>query len=128
MFTPEYCKGTHLREKPRKFYILTFLITHVALIFTIEKMYNTVIQVRFAHKLPMFYMLLFPGKQLQTVDIPAKRTTSCCFGGKNLDELFVTCGVQGSTEEERKEYPMTGSVFRVTGLGVRGRPSNVYEG
>lgn len=68
------------------------------------------------------------GKQLKTVDIPAIRTTSCCFGGKNFDELYVTCGVQGSTEEEREKYPMTGSVFRVTGLGVRGRPANVYEG
>lgn len=73
-------------------------------------------------------MFNLAGKQLKTVDIPARRTTSCCFGGKNFDELYVTCGVQGSTKGEREKYPMTGSVFRVTGLRVRGRPANVYEG
>ncbi|XP_033737415.1 regucalcin-like [Pecten maximus] len=68
------------------------------------------------------------GKKLRTVQIPAMRTTSCCFGGKNLDELYVTCAKQGATDEELAAYPMTGSIFRVTGLGTKGLPANVYEG
>lgn len=68
------------------------------------------------------------GKELQQVKIPAKRTTSCCFGGDNLDELYVTCGKFGMTEEEFKnEQPLAGSVFKVTGLGVKGKPMFCYE-
>lgn len=61
------------------------------------------------------------GKQLQTVNFPAKRITSCCFGGPNYDELYVTCAKTGLSEEEfLTKQPLAGSVFKVTGLGVRG--------
>ena len=62
------------------------------------------------------------------VDIPATKVTSCCWGGKHFDELFVTCCKFPSTEEELTKYPDTGSVFRVTGLGVKGLPAPIYEG
>ncbi|PVD23868.1 hypothetical protein C0Q70_17142 [Pomacea canaliculata] len=68
------------------------------------------------------------GKTLQCVKIPAKQTTSVCWGGKNLDELYVTCGRLVKPEEYYlKEEPLAGSVFRVTGLGAKGRPANVFE-
>ena len=60
--------------------------------------------------------------------MPGWRITSCCFGGKNYDELYVTCSRYGSKEEELKKYPLSGSVFRVTGLGVKGYPPMIYEG
>ncbi|XP_074643128.1 regucalcin-like [Tubulanus polymorphus] len=69
------------------------------------------------------------GKLLRTVKIPAKRTTSCCFGGPNYDELFVTSSRLGYTEEEfNKSDPLAGSLFKITGLGVHGFKPNVYEG
>lgn len=68
------------------------------------------------------------GEMLRKIEIPCKRTTSCCFGGKNLDELFVTTSEAGSTEEERKKYPDSGKVFRVKGLGVKGHPAIVFKG
>ncbi|XP_033737410.1 regucalcin-like [Pecten maximus] len=68
------------------------------------------------------------GKMLRKIEIPCKRTTSCCFGGENLDELYVTTAQAGSTEEEREAFPASGSVFRVTGLGVKGHPANVFNG
>ncbi|XP_076087238.1 regucalcin-like isoform X2 [Mytilus galloprovincialis] len=68
------------------------------------------------------------GKQLQSIDFPAKRISSCCFGGPNYDELFVTCGRTAAPEEELKEFPLSGSLFRVTGLGVKGLKPSVYEG
>lgn len=67
------------------------------------------------------------GKTLQKVDIPAKQTTSVCWGGKNLDELYVTCARIFSDEEFQRQ-PLAGSVFKVTGLGVKGTPAYVYEG
>ncbi|XP_048763828.1 regucalcin-like [Ostrea edulis] len=69
------------------------------------------------------------GKQLQSVNIPsAARITSCCFGGKNLDELYVTCSAHEVTEEEFQKFPLSGSVFRVTGLGVKGFKAHIYDG
>jgi sugar lactone lactonase YvrE len=63
------------------------------------------------------------------VNIPsAARITSCCFGGKNLDELYVTCSAHGVSEEEFKKFPLSGSLFRVTGLGVKGFKAHTYEG
>jgi len=69
------------------------------------------------------------GKTLQKIDIPAKQTTSVCWGGKNLDELYVTCARVYLTDEEfRTQQPLAGSVFKVTGTGCKGRPAYVYEG
>lgn len=68
------------------------------------------------------------GEPMQSVEFPATRITSCCFGGKGLDELYVTTSAYEATEEEMKEFPLSGSLFRVKGLGVKGFPANVYEG
>ena len=56
------------------------------------------------------------------------RITSCCFGGKNYDEMFVTCAVAGANETELKAFPETGSVFKVTGLGAKGAPAFDFAG
>ncbi|XP_076441516.1 regucalcin-like [Babylonia areolata] len=69
------------------------------------------------------------GKTLQKIEIPAKQTTSVCWGGRNLDELYVTTArVNMSEEEIRREQPLAGSVFKVLGTGSRGCPAYVYEG
>lgn len=68
------------------------------------------------------------GEELQSVEFPATRITSCCFGGPDLDELYVTTSIHEAPEEEIKEYPLAGTLFRVKGLGVKGYPANVYEG
>ncbi|XP_074660764.1 regucalcin-like [Tubulanus polymorphus] len=67
------------------------------------------------------------GKLLCTVKIPALRTASCCFGGPNYDELFVTSSGH-TAEESKKTDPLAGSLFKITGLGVHGFKPNVYEG
>ncbi|XP_033737419.1 regucalcin-like [Pecten maximus] len=74
------------------------------------------------------------GNELRVIEIPSKRTTSCCFGGDNFDDLYVTsCAKHVSVEELTlsevlKEEPLAGSVFRVTGLGVRGQAASKYTG
>ena len=49
------------------------------------------------------------------------------WGGRNLDELYVTSARLFSDEEFRNQ-PLAGSLFKVTGLGARGTPAYVYEG
>ncbi|CAM4186656.1 SMP-30/gluconolactonase/LRE family protein [Lederbergia lenta] len=53
------------------------------------------------------------GKQLDEVRVPCSNVTSCTFGGKDLNELFITTARQGLDEEELRKQPHAGGVFRV---------------
>eukprot|EP00058_Branchiostoma_floridae_P026162 XP_002611652.1 hypothetical protein BRAFLDRAFT_63672 [Branchiostoma floridae] len=68
------------------------------------------------------------GTHLRTVKVPADQTTSCCFGGPNLDILYVTTASVGLSAEEVQQKPLSGCVFQVTGLGARGTPGLCYNG
>ena len=67
------------------------------------------------------------GKKLAYVPIPAKCVTSCCFGGPNYDKLFVTSGTMYNDESDLQQYPHSGAVFVVEGLGVHGLPPQKYK-
>ncbi|XP_056647342.1 regucalcin-like [Diorhabda sublineata] len=56
------------------------------------------------------------GNILRTIKIPADQITSVSFGGPNLDELYVTSG--SIIDRSFGQWP--GSIFRVTGLNVKG--------
>ncbi|XP_077959676.1 regucalcin isoform X2 [Gasterosteus aculeatus] len=59
------------------------------------------------------------GVRLQTVSLPVTKTTSCCFGGPDYSDLYVTSACLGLNESGRRQQPLAGSTFRVTGLGVK---------
>ncbi|XP_071496446.1 regucalcin-like [Diadema antillarum] len=67
------------------------------------------------------------GEKLRTVNLPVTIITSCCWGGAGLDELYVTTGKVTLTEEELKKQDKAGSLFRVTGLGVKGVKGQPYK-
>ncbi|KJF16814.1 SMP-30/gluconolactonase/LRE family protein [Acidithrix ferrooxidans] len=54
-------------------------------------------------------------------------TTSCCFGGENLEKLYVTSGAFLIPTDQRQDYPTAGSIF-VLEPGVQGLPSVAYSG
>jgi len=66
------------------------------------------------------------GKLLQELKFPATNITSVAFGGKNLDELYVTCSKHNCPNPDSQ--PLAGSIFRVTELGVKGRAPNNFKG
>ncbi|XP_034722186.1 regucalcin-like, partial [Etheostoma cragini] len=68
------------------------------------------------------------GVCLRSVSLPVMKTTSCCFGGPRYTDLYVTSASLGLDQSERREQPLAGHTFRVTGLGVKGRPSNSFSG
>lgn len=68
------------------------------------------------------------GVRLQTVSLPVTKTTSCCFGGPDYSDLYVTSASVGLDQSDRRAQPLAGGIFRVTGLGVKGRPSNSFSG
>jgi sugar lactone lactonase YvrE len=68
------------------------------------------------------------GAVMHTVRCPGSlNTSSCAFGGPELDELFVTTSTQGMSPEQRAAYPHSGQLFRVK-LPVRGVPSYEFAG
>ena len=53
------------------------------------------------------------GKIERVVYLPVQRPTSCTFGGRDLDQLFITSAWTGFTEAERQEQPLAGDLFMV---------------
>ncbi|XP_050428358.1 regucalcin-like isoform X2 [Adelges cooleyi] len=63
------------------------------------------------------------GKLLGKLKLKAQYISSVTFGGPKLDKLYVTTLSRGVTSEQFNEYPMSGKVLEVTGLGVKGLPN-----
>lgn len=68
------------------------------------------------------------GVRLQTVRLPVQRTTSCCFGGVDYSDLYVTSGYVGMDESDMARQPQAGCIFKISGLGVKGIPSTTFAG
>ena len=66
------------------------------------------------------------GKVLQKIEVPAHNVTSCAFGGKNLDTLFITTASIDMTDEEKQQFPLAGSLFKVV-PGVKGVNSSFFK-
>ena len=60
---------------------------------------------------------------LQKIGIPCRKATSCCFGGEQLDELYVTTDSRG---ENLEKYPLSGHVFKFK-TESRGLSVNTYR-
>ena len=63
----------------------------------------------------------------RTVALPVQKPTSCMFGGRDLDTLFVTSAVWDLTPEALAEQPQAGGLFAVD-VGVRGVPEPRFAG
>jgi sugar lactone lactonase YvrE len=68
------------------------------------------------------------GSKERTIAIPAPNVTCCCFGGANLDTLYITTARVGLSDEQLASAPLAGGLFTVTGLGVHGKPTHRFKG
>lgn len=68
------------------------------------------------------------GSLLTTVELPVRRPTSCAFGGRERDTLFVTTARDQVDAAADNGHRDSGRVFSITGLGVRGLPCQPYRG
>ncbi len=66
------------------------------------------------------------GQIVDRVACPVSQPSSCCFGGKEMDQLFITSARQGLTEQQIQREPLAGSVF-VARPGLRGLPVNTFQ-
>lgn len=68
------------------------------------------------------------GRVDRVIRLPVRRPSMCCFGGDNLDVLYVTTSSINLTDDERPGQPLAGMLLAIHGLGVRGLPEPCFEG
>ena len=59
--------------------------------------------------------------------MPVKNITMVCFGGEDLDTLYITTGNEGLSLAELQETPLAGALF-VTDPGVKGLLDPKFKG
>lgn len=67
------------------------------------------------------------GEVYAEVRMPVARPSSCMFGGRDLDELYVTTIDDGLLPEEKAKQPMAGDLFMIK-TDVRGLPEPDFAG
>ena len=72
------------------------------------------------------YRITPEGRIDMTVDMPVERPSKPMFGGAHLDVLFVTS--LGVGLSEGRAQPEAGSLFAVTGLGIKGLTQTRFRG
>lgn len=68
------------------------------------------------------------GQEMLRIKMPVPRPTSCCFGGANLDTLYVTSASVRLNEQALASAPLSGSLFSIRIPGVRGLPETTFAG
>ncbi|PFD42043.1 SMP-30/gluconolaconase/LRE domain protein [Bacillus cereus] len=66
------------------------------------------------------------GEKILSIPIPALYVTSCTFGGSNLTDLYITTARTRMTDEELKQYPHAGGIFRIQ-TNVKGCPTYSFR-
>jgi sugar lactone lactonase YvrE len=67
------------------------------------------------------------GKCVTRVFLPAYNVTSCCFGGKEWDVLYVTSAKVETDTHLLGKYPQSGQTF-ILNPGIHGLPTNFVKG
>jgi sugar lactone lactonase YvrE len=67
------------------------------------------------------------GEKLKSILLPVSRVTSCCFGGKNLDDLYITSASTGLSDDQLKKEPLAGSLFVIKNTGFNGLPAFEFD-
>jgi sugar lactone lactonase YvrE len=67
------------------------------------------------------------GELEREVNLPVSKVTSCCFGGQDLADLYITSASIDLSPEQRTEQPHAGGLF-VCRPGVTGQPTYAYGG
>lgn len=63
----------------------------------------------------------------EVVAMPTSKVASCCFGGADLSDLYVTTASVEMSDADRAIDPHAGGVFRLS-PGVRGLPTTPFAG
>ncbi|HPJ02070.1 MAG TPA: SMP-30/gluconolactonase/LRE family protein [Candidatus Limiplasma sp.] len=64
------------------------------------------------------------GECIGMLPVPASKVTSCCFGGENLDTLYITTAREGA---DLNAEPLAGGIFKAN-VGASGYEAFAYRG
>jgi len=64
---------------------------------------------------------------LTEIHLPVSKVTSCTFGGKKLNDLYITTAKIGLSEEDLKDQPLAGSTFVIKNLPYKGINTNLFK-
>jgi len=67
------------------------------------------------------------GKLLHKINVPVSQVSSCTFGGRDLDELYITTANIDLNVQQLKKEPLAGRLFNIK-VGVRGLPTATFSG
>ena len=67
------------------------------------------------------------GELLDEVRLPVAKVTSCCFGGPELRDLYVTTRRESLSDAELAQQPLAGALLRLD-PGVAGLPTYAFAG
>ena len=67
------------------------------------------------------------GKVDDIIELPVENITSCTFGGKNLQTLFITTARWGMSKEDIEKNSQAGGLYSID-LSVKGMPDNSFKG
>ena len=67
------------------------------------------------------------GKVLDKIRVPAPHVTSCCFGGKDFNILYITTARSGLGEKALETAPLSGGLFCIT-TKVAGKAVSLFKG
>jgi sugar lactone lactonase YvrE len=62
------------------------------------------------------------GKKIYSIPLPVARVTSCCFGGDDYQDLYITSARNGLSEGQLKKQPLAGSLMVIKKIGFSGLP------
>ena len=65
------------------------------------------------------------GQRLERLALPCREVTSCCFGGPNFDQLFITTARREMDASAIKAEPLAGGLFQAY-VGVKGLPADCF--
>ena len=66
------------------------------------------------------------GQLLEIIFVPAGHVTSCVFGGRELEDLYITTACTGMKDEQLEAQPLSGNLFRVK-TGVKGQSTVPFQ-
>jgi sugar lactone lactonase YvrE len=67
------------------------------------------------------------GQTIAEIPFPALNVSSCCFGGPDLTDLYVTSACKEMNAEQLTKYPLSGGLFRIK-TNIQGMPTFAFGG
>lgn len=67
----------------------------------------------------MIYLIFRERKVVAEIEFPVKQVTSMVFAGSELNTFYVTTA---ATDRDGEQPPLSGHLFKVTGLNAKGFP------